>query len=420
MLGILIFGESSGISLIRDAEIETVLTDMVNPIFKVAGLKPNSAKVFVINSDTVNAFTIGNGYIFVNSGLILRFEDPLQMIAVLSHETGHIAAGHIVRLIARLNTLRKTNAVVMLAGVLATVLSGSEKAMATSIGYIMTNERLFLGHSRSEEAAADNLGVTYLEKLGYDPVCMISAFEVFQKDNRLNGDEYVQEYARSHPDFKSRINYLKNRSSKLVNLKKCADVGLIEKYQRIRNKVRAFCKTRNVPQDEYSRSIYLYRKGKIKEAIEILEKLSKDNPKDVFYTESLAYFLYKSGDLKRSISVYKKIDRKDLNSLIRKNYAEVLIEANENIDKAISILESIKYNEVLDKDIYRLLANAYGKKNKLGIADLMLTQDQLLQGNYKAAEVLLTRCLTRLNGKTEQSYIKKAKYLMDLIKRNQD
>ena len=90
------------ITIIRDAEIEETLTEIVQKIFDVAGLRKKSAKVYVVHSDSINAFTIGNGYVFVTSGLKKKKKNPLNLIAVLSHETGHLAAGHIDSMVSRL------------------------------------------------------------------------------------------------------------------------------------------------------------------------------------------------------------------------------------------------------------------------------------------------------------------------------
>ena len=387
---------------------------MVKPIFKIAGLREKSAKIFVINSDEINAFTIGNGYIFINSGLLLKFKNPEQVIAVLSHETAHIAAGHINRLMAKILNRQRNATGAMLAGLLATILTGSEKAMAASLGYLMTDERLFLRYSRGQEFAADSLGASYMEKLGYDSECMISVFQTFRDDNLLNGGEYAPEYVRSHPDANSRIAALKNRSHR-----KQADKNLADKYSRILRKLRAYLKSKNSTDDKYSHVIYLHRCGKISEAIAIIKELSKQNPHDIFYKEALARLLYESGNLEKSIKVYKQIYNNDLNPLIKKDYAEVLIEANYNLEKAIRILEGIKYDSCFDSDIFRLLAKAYGKKNKIGISNFMLAQEKLLNGEPLIARGLLDICLSQLDKKKEASYIKKAKYLKELINRNQ-
>ena len=415
-----IFEESFGIKLIRDAEIETLLTEMVKLIFKAAGLKEKSAKIFIVNSAEINAFTIGNGYIFINSGLLLKFKDPLQVIAVLSHETAHIAAGHINRLMAGVLNRQRNATGAMLAGLLATVLTGSEKAMAASLGYLIADERFFLRYSRGEEAAADSLGVSYMEKLGYDSECMISVFQTFQNDSILNGGEYIPEYVRSHPDANSRIAALKkDPNNRSRNLKKKADANLEEKYSRILRKLKAHLKSENSSEDDYSRAIYLHRCGRTSEAIALIRELLRKNPCDIFYKETLAYFLYESGNLKKSIEVYEQIYKEDLNPLIKKDYAEVLIEANYDLKKAIRILEGIKYDSCFDSGIFRLLAKAYGKENKIGISNFMLAREQLLEGNLYAAERLLDECLSKLDKKKESSYIKKAKYLKELISRNQ-
>ena len=415
-----IFEESFGVRLIRDAEIETVLTDMVKPIFRVAGLKEKSAKIFVIDSDEINAFTIGNGYIFVNSGLLLKFKDPTQVIAVLSHETAHIAAGHINRLMAGILRRQRNATGAMLAGLLATILTGSDKAMAATLGYLMTDERLFLRYSRGEEFAADNLGASYMEKLGYSSDCMISVFQTFQNYNILNGGEHIPEYIKSHPNIDSRIAAIKSRNKKLSNknLTKKTNKNLAEKYARILQKLRAYLKNENSSGDNYSRTIYLQRCGRLSEAINLMKKLSDQNPRDIFYKETLAQLLYESGKLEKSIEIYQQIYDKDLNPLIKKDYAEVLIEANRNLDNAIQILESIKYDSYFDNDIFRLLAKAHGKKNKIGISNFMLAQERMIQGNFFVAEQLLDLCLSQLDKKKEASYIKKAKYLKELINRN--
>ena len=440
-----LFERSFGVELIRDVEIETILTEMVKPIFIIAGLNEESAKVFVINSDEINAFTIGNGYIFVTSELLFKFKDHTQLIAILSHEAAHIAAGHVNRLTAIVLNRQRNTTKALLAGLLATVFTRSEAAMAATLGYIMTDDRFFLRYSRGEEFAADSLGASYLAKLGYDPKCMISVFETFQKEGIINGGEHIPEYIKSHPDTNSRISAIKNSiclhkrdctknlSAKRIELlqklkaflkkqysclsKDKIDGILSEKYSRISKKLKAFLKKQYSSKDDYSHAIYLYRHGNVKKALKIMKELMRKNPKDIFYKETLAQLLYETGNLKQSIAIYKQIYRDNLNPLIKKDYAEVLIEANQNLKEAISILENIKYKEPLDSDIYRLLAKAYGKQNKIGISKFMLAQEQLILGNYRESKHLINTCLSKLNKKTEQSYINKAKYVKELIER---
>lgn len=419
VLSLFLYQSAFGIRLIRDAEIESILTEMTIPIFKVAGLKTKSLRIFVINSDEINAFTIGGGYIFINSGLILKISDPLQMMAIISHETAHIAAGHINRLMSTLNSRSRNITVAMLAGLLATVLTGSGEALAASMGYIMADERFFLKYSRGEEFAADALGASYLEKLGYSPKCMISVFRKFQNLDILNGGEYIPEYIKSHPNPDERINAIKNRNYK-KELKKDPDENLVKAYNRVLVKLKAYLKDFENVKDDYSQAIYCYRHGYSDESIRLLQNLVSKNPNNIFYKETLAQCFYKFGRINEAIKIYEQIYKKDINPLIRMDYAEALIEANQNLDKAIKILEVIKYEEPFEENTYRLLAKAYGKQNKLGVSHLMLAYEQILLGDYHAAEKSIELSLKHLNPRNEKVYVGKAKYLNELIQREKD
>jgi predicted Zn-dependent protease len=172
------------------------------------------------------------------------------------------------------------------------------------------------------------------------------------------------------------------------------------------------------PGDDYSKAIYFHRIGRSGEAINILRKLCDANPGDIYYKETLAQTLYESGRLDESIRMYEKIYSNDKNVLIKIDYANVLIEANKKIDLAISILESSKYTEYFNADIYRLLARGYGKQNREGISLLMLAQEQMLLGNYRAAQEFLVHCLEKLDPQSEMARIKKAKYFKELLERN--
>ncbi len=404
-----------GVQLIRDTEIEETLTEMVHEVFKVAGIKEKTAKVFVINSKEVNAFTIGSGYIFINSGLLLKVSDSSQMMGILAHETAHIAAGHINRLMSAIQT-RSTNMVnAMIVGLIGTIATGSEAALAAALGYGMVDERLFLRYSRGEEFAADALAAKYLNQMGYDVNCMIQVFNMFQDLEVINGGEHIPNYIKSHPTPQERIIALKRFNS---NVTRKNNDEIDKKYKRAVLKLKACINDSNTFRDEYSKAIWLHRHGKTNLAIELLNKLIKNNPDDLFYKETLAQCLYESGKLSEATRLYKQIYKKHPSPLINISYAEVMIESNHQIDIAIGILEKEKYNDCLDEHIYYLLSKAYGKKNRIGVSNLMLAQKYMLLGQYNKSLELLSYSLKQLDQKTELSYIKKAKYLKELIQRN--
>jgi predicted Zn-dependent protease len=48
----------------------------------------------VIDSDEVNAFALPGGFMFVNTGLVLKAGNEAELAGVLAHEIAHVAARH--------------------------------------------------------------------------------------------------------------------------------------------------------------------------------------------------------------------------------------------------------------------------------------------------------------------------------------
>jgi predicted Zn-dependent protease len=410
--------ESDAFRIIRDAEIEETLTDIVKHIFRVAGLRPESARIHIVDDDVVNAFTIGNGDVFINSGLLLKFDNPLHLIGVLCHETGHLAAGHINRLIGAMHSRASNLALATIASILGGAVAGTDCATAILLGYVATDDRTFLHFSREQELAADTLAASYLKKLGYDSRPLIEVFDAFERMEILGGSASLPSYVRSHPKTTDRILAIEKWRTKK---KYTVDEKLLKKYKRAILKLKAYLKANDwrqtEPTDDYSRAIYLHRKGKSTEAVKILKKLTCDNPDDIYYNDTLAQTLCESGQLKEAITVYRKIYNKESHTLIKIDFARTLLEADQDVDLAISILESVKYIDYMNSEIFRLLAIAYGKKNRKGLSFLMLAQEQMLLQNYSRAHELLKNSIAMMDKNKDAAHIKKAKYLDELLKR---
>jgi len=84
---------SHALSFVRDAEIEATLKRMSAPIFRSAGMSPNSIKIFLVQDKSLNAFVVGRNMVF-HTGLLEKLETPEELFGVIAHETGHIAGGH--------------------------------------------------------------------------------------------------------------------------------------------------------------------------------------------------------------------------------------------------------------------------------------------------------------------------------------
>src|SRR5690606_8789828 len=84
-------------SILRDAETEALLQDLMDPLTEAAGMPRGSVEVVLISDPTLNAFVAGGQRVYVHSGLINAANNANEVQGVLAHELGHITGGHIIR-----------------------------------------------------------------------------------------------------------------------------------------------------------------------------------------------------------------------------------------------------------------------------------------------------------------------------------
>ena len=93
---------AQNLPLIRDTEIENILSDYARPLFKAAGLGTGRIKMRIVQNDAFNAFVLDGKNVFVHTGTLMQANTPNEVIGVIAHETGHITGGHMAALRARI------------------------------------------------------------------------------------------------------------------------------------------------------------------------------------------------------------------------------------------------------------------------------------------------------------------------------
>ncbi|MGZ3298522.1 MAG: M48 family metalloprotease, partial [Asticcacaulis sp.] len=84
-------------AILRDTEVESFLKTQTRPVLTAAGLDPDKVHYLLVGSDDLNAFSTFRLVIGINTGLIMAADNPNQLFGVISHETGHLSGGHMVR-----------------------------------------------------------------------------------------------------------------------------------------------------------------------------------------------------------------------------------------------------------------------------------------------------------------------------------
>ncbi len=167
-----------------------------------------SFTVSLLNSPVNNAFAIPGGYIYTTRQLVTLMNNEAELAGVLGHEVGHVAARHSQR---RQQTAQRNTLLGGLGAILSSVLLGDSSVGQTlSRGFLQGSQLLTLSFSRSQETQADDLGIQYLTKAGYDPQAMSTVLASLAAQNaldaRLQGrNASVPEWASTHPDPASRV-----------------------------------------------------------------------------------------------------------------------------------------------------------------------------------------------------------------------
>lgn len=152
-------------------------------------------KFFVVNSDTINAFALPGGPVFITRGLLLKLNSESELAGVLGHELGHINARHHAKF------LEKMYAMNILFNIGAAIVADKPYAQALLQFGQIGGKLLALKFSRDQEKQADELGTLYALKAGYDPNGLLGVFETFKKMEKGNSPEWLQ----THPLPESRI-----------------------------------------------------------------------------------------------------------------------------------------------------------------------------------------------------------------------
>jgi beta-barrel assembly-enhancing protease len=143
------------------------------------------------DTETVNAFALPGGPIFITAALLARLETEGQLAGVLGHEIAHVVARHGAE---RLAKQKLTQGLVGAAGV-ATDLQGAQ--LAAVVGQLVN-----MRYSRQDELESDRLGVRFMTEAGYDPNALKDVMQILEQ---ASGGSSQPEFMSTHPNPGNRI-----------------------------------------------------------------------------------------------------------------------------------------------------------------------------------------------------------------------
>jgi predicted Zn-dependent protease len=158
----------------------------------------------VLDSPVVNAFAVPGGYVYLTRGILSYFNSEAELAGVIGHEIGHIAARHSAQQLSKAQ--------------LAQLGLGIGSALSQTFRQVAGVAQfgvgvLFLKYSRDNERQADELGVEYASKAGFDAAQMASFFKTLERLRPTAGRSGLPSWLSTHPDPPDRISAVQNKSN---------------------------------------------------------------------------------------------------------------------------------------------------------------------------------------------------------------
>jgi predicted Zn-dependent protease len=391
--------QSRQLSLIRDAEVESTIRGYADPLFRAAGLDPNGIRVLLVNDDSINAFVAGGMRLFINTGLLMRADTANQVMGVIAHETGHIAGAHLSRIQEELRNATIEQVIGMVLGGAAAVASGQGGAVAAgaTLGSEIAKRNL-LKYSRTQEAAADQAGMGFLDATKQSSRGMLEFFEKLEGQEFLLGQNQ-DPYLLTHPLTTDRINSVQQHvdNSPYSDVKDTPKNAVL--HERMVAKLKGyiwpltrveqeFPKSDKSVGARYARAIALYRVSRMPEALELMDSLLLDMPNDPFFLEQKAQILFENGKLAEALPLYKQaFDERPREPLLGLELAQVEIELEQPAltKQAIEHLETVITIEPRNARAWYFLSVAYGRNGDLPMSALAQAEQAMAQGNSDEA-----------------------------------
>lgn len=410
---------AQGLPLIRDSEIEAVLKDYARPIFRAAGEAQNNLSVRIVRHESFNAFVADGRSVFINSGTLAMAKTPNEVIGVLAHETGHITGKHLASLRTRIARDQTKMLLVSLLGVGAIIAGAASRGETREVG--AAGQGLLLGgpdvvmrgllaERRSQEAAADQAGLEFLNRTKQSGRGMLITFERFAQQEFVS-EQYMDPFVRSHPIASARLAQLRDKvmASPYVNAKDPPELQF--RHDMMRAKLAGYLDRPGTvlgnypPSDtslpaKYARAISRNCQGRCIQSMGEVDALIKEQPNNPYFHElkgSLYFFAGRYAEALPSLRRALQLAGGE-EPLMQANLAQALV-ATENsamIDEALPLLRKSVVRDDDNARAYHTLATALARKGQVPQAEYAAAQANFIEGNFKQAQIFAKRAQAKL------------------------
>jgi len=186
----------------EDPRLTATLKDICHRLGRVSHRPQLAYDCKILDSSVINAFAVPGGYVYFTRGILAVLNSEAELAAVMGHEIAHIAARHSAQ------QYSKAQLAQIGLGVGSIFIDSPIVTSLAQLGVGM----LFLRFSRDNEREADDLGVEYSSKAGYDAAQLASFFETLERINPGSDRSGLPGWFSTHPSPEDRVQMVRLRA----------------------------------------------------------------------------------------------------------------------------------------------------------------------------------------------------------------
>ena len=379
----------SNLPIIEDPEVKQYVDYMLARLVKAIPPQPFTFKATTILHNSLNAFAVPGGYVYVFTGLIMNLDKEEELAGVLAHELAHVTQRHVASRLQKAQFVTLGSLLLAVAGVAA----GGAGGGALAMGALGAGQSAMLNYSRLDENEADQIGLQYLIAAGYPPDGMVAGFKVLRQKSWMSGIS-VPTYLSTHPALGDRINGLQARIQTMGKSVQNRNQDN-KRFTRVKTLLWARYGDDQAALQRFSgsdglssmgRGIVLARQNRINEASTAFDQALKAAPDDPLVLREAGAFHYRKGDMGRAdglLSKAMRIDPKDYMAAFF--YARMLDETNRQA-QAVGYYKQVLRYVPEDAEVHEAYARSLGKTGNTPDAYIHMAYSAIYSHNKKLAE----------------------------------
>ncbi len=391
----------SRLPVVLDPQITDYVKDLVARVAKQMPPQPFPITAAVIQNNSMNAFAVPGGYIYIYTGLLLNLKHESELAAVIGHELAHVSLRHVARRMEKMQLVNIASMLGTLAGMMIGMSGGGNSAsigQALAMGSMAGAQSAYLSYTQENEREADHLGMNYLIKAGFNPTSMVDSFKAMKQRQWYVSNTNIPTYLSTHPGLDARIDYLNERFRRMPPeyFRRQNDDA---KFYKIKTLIRArmtdpevaIAHYNNIPEnkrtclDHLGQGIILSRMKKNVEAEAAFEQARQECPGETLILRELGRFYFTIGKMDKASPLLREAYMRDPQDAMTLFFIARVEGSRKNYKQAILTMRKVAEMVPKDQEIHYHLGRMLGESGNYFEAHVQLAYAALYGRTPKQA-----------------------------------